>query len=301
MAIREEGKFASPKSKMTILGGGTLSQSIHMQFITENLSTGKMRKFRQKEFVMIVAFASVKGGVAKTTTCVNLAGALAQKSYSVLVVDFDAQGGASHHLSSRFSGQFKASLTDALTGKCPPEQAVHTYKKNLALIPISYNFSRFSSRDFSEQLRQMIDKIRNNFDFIFFDLSPAIFPGSVIPLSIADTCIIPVYTKGGLSLLGLQAQGRIVVEVQEKNPALDILGILATFVNRTRISKQVVEYLKTECSREFFSTVIRENTAISQASSMGKLIFEHASKSNGAKDYGALALEFLQRVKEKKE
>jgi chromosome partitioning protein len=252
---------------------------------------------------MIVAFASSKGGVAKTTSCVNLAGALAQhkpKSHSVLIIDFDAQGGATHHLSSKFGGKFKSSLTDVLCGKCDPKFAIHSYKENLDLIPISYSFSEYSTKDFSKELQNLIKSIRNNYDFIFFDLSPAIFPGSTIPLSLSDTCIIPVYTKGGLSLLGLQAQGQIIVDIQKKNPSLDILGILATFVDRTKISKEVVEYLKKECSKECFTTAIRENTSISQASSLGKLIFEHAPQSNGAKDYTALAKEFLKRVQERK-
>ena len=251
---------------------------------------------------MIVAFASSKGGVAKTTSCVNLAGALAQnkpKNYSVLIIDFDAQGGATHHLSSKFGGKFKSSLTDILNGKCEPRFAIHNYQNHLDLIPISYSFSEYSTKDFSKELHKLIEAVRDSYDFIFFDLSPAIFPGSTIPLSLADTCIIPVYTKGGLSLLGLQSQGQIIVDIQKKNPRLDILGILATFVDRTKISKEMVEYLKKDCSKEFFSTVIRENTSVSQASSLGKLIFEHAPQSNGAKDYSAFSKEFLKRVQER--
>ena len=252
---------------------------------------------------MIVAFTSAKGGVSKTTTCVNLAGALSKnkpKPYSVLIIDFDAQGGATHHLSSQFQGKFKASLTDVLIGKCSPNQAIHSYKKNLDIMPVSYSFSKFSIQDFSQDLKNLIDSVQKKYDLIFFDLSPAIFPGSTIPLSIADTCIIPIYAKGGLSLLGLQAQGKIIVDVQEQNPSLDILGILATFVDRTKVSREVVQYLKNECSKEFFSTVIRENTSLSQASSLGKLIFEHAPRSNGAKDYSDLAKEFIKRINKRK-
>lgn len=259
----------------------------------------------QKDFTMIIAFSSVKGGVAKTTSCVNLGAALAKnkpKSYSVLIIDFDAQGGATHHLSSKFKGQFKASIIDILKGKVAPENAIHNYLTNLDFIPVSYSFSQLSSSDFSEDLKRVINIIKNKYDFIFFDLSPAIFPGATIPLSIANSCIIPIYTKGGLSILGLQAQGKIIVEIQEKkNPDLSILGILATFVDRTKLSKEVIEYLAKDCEKEFFSTVIRENTAVAQSSSLGKTIFEHAPKSNGAKDYTALAKEFLTRIKQKGE
>lgn len=252
---------------------------------------------------MIVAFSSVKGGVSKTSTCVNLAGYLSQykpKPFSVLIIDFDAQGGTTHHLSSKFGGKYKASLSDVLLGKCSVDFAIHIYNKNLHMIPISYNFSEFSTKDFREELKKIIDEVKDKYDFIFFDLSPAIFPGSTIPLSLADTCIIPVYAKGGLSLLGLQAQGRIIIDIQDENPKLDILGILASFVDRTKVSKEVLEYLRTDCAKEMFETVIRENTSVSQASSLGKLILEHAPNSNGGKDYKNLAKEFLERINNKK-
>lgn len=251
---------------------------------------------------MIIAFSSVKGGVSKTSSCVNLAGYLSlykPKPYSVLIIDFDAQGGSTHHLSSQFGGKYKASLSDVLLNKCTVDFAIHKYNENLHMIPISYNFAEFSTKNFKKELEKLINAVRSRYNFIFFDLSPAIFPGSTIPLSIADSCIIPVYAKGGLSLLGLQAQGRIIVDMQEENPDLDILGILASFVDRTKVSREVVEYLKSDCAEETFKTVIRENTAISQASSLGKLVLEHAPKSNGSQDYKELAKEFLKRVKER--
>lgn len=250
---------------------------------------------------MIIAFASSKGGVSKTSTCVNLGYALAintPKAYKVLIIDFDSQSGATHHLSSKFKNGYNASLFDILEGKKEIEYGIHTYAKNLDIIPVAFNFSEIASKDFSNGLKRMLKEVKKEYDFILFDLSPSIYPGTTIPLEFTDKCIIPIYAKGGLSLLGLKRQGQIIVQIKkEKNPKLDVLGILASFVDRTRVSKEVLEYLKTNWKEDVFETYIRENTHIAQAGSLGKTIFEHAPKSNGAKDYMDFKEEFLKRLK----
>lgn len=249
---------------------------------------------------MIVSFASIKGGVGKTTSCVNLAAALAQKKHRILIVDFDAQGGSTHHLSNKFNGKFHACLTDVLTGNKSIPEATHNYNASIDLIPVSYKFSKISNTDFSDKLVPFISAIRDKYDFIFFDLSPAIFPGAIIPLSYSDYAVIPVYVQGGLSLLGLEAQGRIIAELQEQKKKVDVLGIVATFVDNTRMSKDVMEYLSQQCKEELFASAIRKNTSLSQASSLGKTIFDYKPQSYGAKDYANLANEFLKRIKTKK-
>lgn len=253
---------------------------------------------------MIVSVCSVKGGVGKTCTCVNLAGAISlrkKKPKKVLVIDFDLQGGATNHLSSRHKGKFKSSLTRVLNGKSPVERAIHSYSDTLDFIPLSFDFSEMSDSDFSIPLKAIFDSVRKKYDFVFLDLCPTICKASTIPLSLSDTCIIPVYTKGGLSVLGLRMQAKVIVKIrQDGNRKLDIIGILPTFMGRTKVSKEVLGYLQTECGDECFETVIRENTNVSEAASLGKLIFEHSPQSNGAKDYEKFSREFLKRVRSRK-
>lgn len=254
---------------------------------------------------MILSFSSAKGGVGKTTTCVNLGCALAQnkpKAYKILLIDFDSQGGTTHHLSSKFKNGFKASLHDVFQGKCDLDYAIHPYDTHLDFIPTSFSFSEMASRDFSADLQKILKASKKQYDFLFFDLAPSVYPGSIIPLTLSDQCIIPVYTKGGMSLLGLKNQGQVIAQIKERvNPHLEVMGILATGVDRTKVAKEVIEYMSKNWPEDVFSTIIRENTHLPQASSLGKTIFEHAPKSNGAKDYAKLAKEFLERVKKKGE
>ena len=249
---------------------------------------------------MIISFASAKGGVAKTTTCVNLAYALANtsKNYKVLVVDFDTQGGLSHHLSSVFNKKFTASISDVISGNCKFETAIHRYSKNLHIIPANIRLSDFSTKDFSDEIKKyLITPARKQYDFIFFDLSPGVYPLSTIPLYYSDVCIIPVLVSGGLSILGLQSQEEVLVEVEEiTGKKIPIIGILATHHENTKVSKQTIDFLETDYKKLMFKSIIRKNTKISQSACLGKTIFEHSPKSNASKDYQNFMKEFLKRV-----
>lgn len=250
---------------------------------------------------LIISFSSVKGGVSKTTSCCNLGYFFAKKDKRTLVVDFDSQGGATHHLSSKFNKKFKASITDVLIDKCKIDQAIHSYNKNLDIIPISFTFHEIASTNFSESLVASLKTIMDKYDYIFFDLAPSIYPGSIIPLGLSDYTIIPVDCSGGLSLLGLKSEEKILEQVKQKNKSqVKILGILPCFVERTKISADVIKFLH-ENYKEFILPNVRCSTQIAQASSLGKSIFEYRPSSNGAKDYAIVGEELLKRLKKKGE
>ena len=250
---------------------------------------------------MIISVASIKGGVGKSCSVISIGGALAQskKKTKVLIVDFDASAAATHSLSYNFP-RFRASLFDIFEKKFDVDQAIHQYSKSLHFIPTATNWGSVSEKTLTKHMPAFIKKIQQEYDYVLFDLAPAIFFGSIVPLSYSDAVIIPVQAKGGLSLLGLDAQMEIIADLHQQGNEIDVLGIFATFVNRTKLSREVVSYLQRECKDEFLSTTIRENTSLAQAASMGKTIFDHRPNSNGAKDYTKLTKELLLRIKNRK-
>ncbi len=249
---------------------------------------------------MIVSFSSVKGGVGKTVSCVNLAYYLAtKKNKKVLIIDLDCQAGATHSLSGKFNKKFLASLCDVLTGKSTLEKGIHLYENKLSFIPVHYKFHELINQYFEKKFKKLIRQVKSKFDFIFLDLSPAVYRGTTVPLSLSNRVIIPVDCPGGLGLLGLEAAAEQIIEIKNtKNKSLDVLGILPCFVDRTKVSKEVLSYLQKKYPNDTFPG-IRRNAAVAQASSLGKTIFEHRQKSIGAQDYAKFGQEFIRRTKKK--
>lgn len=246
---------------------------------------------------MILTFSSVKGGVGKSSLSCNLGYFFGQKGKKILLIDFDAQAGATHHLSYKFEQKFKASITDVLNNRCKVQTAIHEYTKQFHFIPASFNFYEIASTNFEPKLSEIISEIQSQYDFLFFDLSPAIHPGVTIPLSISDYAVVPVDTSGGLSILGLKSEQRLIAEVSKKRK-IELLGIIPNFVENTRMSKDSLAFLQKNYS-EIVLPQIRCNTHIAQASSVGKTIFEYKKSSVGAKDYTAVGIELLKRLGKK--
>lgn len=243
----------------------------------------------------VISFASVKGGVGKTTSCVNLAYTLSKKS-KVVIFDFDIQMSATYSLGSVFEGKYKSALPDLLNGDCSFKEALHEYKKNLYVIPARDDLFGFLTDDFSDKLTKAIsDAKKEKFDFILFDLPTNVGALNLIPLNLSDLCIIPVYSPGGLSILGLRSQIKILGMIENSVPYL----VLVTFYdNRKTVCREMVNEALPELNGQVFKTRIRENSKLSQCASLGKSVFEFSKTSNGAKDYESLAREIRKVSKE---
>jgi chromosome partitioning protein len=250
----------------------------------------------------IIAFANQKGGVAKTTTAVNLAAFVAAAGRRVLVVDMDPQGNATTSLGIE-PRHLERSTYDMLINQTPAEEVLTlTERVGLDLIPATTDLAGAEvemahlmarERLLSRSLQPVLDK----YDYIFVDDPPSLGLLTINGLTAATNgVIIPVQCEY-LALEGLSLLLQTIRQVQEVlNDRLYVSGVLLTMYDgRTNLGQQVVNEVRTHFPGKVFSTIIPRNVRLSEAPSYGQTILSYAPSSAGALAYGALAEEFLAR------
>ena len=250
----------------------------------------------------MVAIANQKGGVAKTTTAINLSACLSELGKRVLLVDLDPQGNATSGL-----GLAKHKLTrciyDVLINDVPLEQVIQkTDQKNLKVVPARIQLAGAEIELVSQisregKLRFALDNIKDSYDFIFIDCPPSLGLLTLNALTAATEVLIPIqceyYALEGLTLL-MSTLERVRKHL---NPNLNILGALLTmFDARTNLAIQVVDEVKKYFPQKVFKTIISRNVRLSEAPSHGKPINSYDTRSRGAEVYRELAKEVLERV-----
>lgn len=254
----------------------------------------------------IISFSNQKGGVGKTTTCVNLSAYLATKGYKVLIVDLDPQGNATSGLGFAKS-EIKNSLYNVMIDDMPIADAVvKTCVENLDLLPSSIDLAGAEVelvyiKDREHVLKRVLEKARGSYDFITIDCPPSLGLLTINALAASDTVIIPIqseyYALEGLS----QLMNTIRLVVKHLNPALKIEGVVLTMSdNRAIISRQISEEIKKFFGKRVYETAIPRNIRLAEAPSHGVPIMLHDTKCTGAKAYLAFADEFLAKQPAKK-
>jgi len=244
----------------------------------------------------IIATVNQKGGVGKTTTCVNLAAALAEAGQRVLLCDFDPQANATSGMG--VDKTVSKGVYDVLIGESPAAEAVvHTrfgdvLPSNKALAGAAIELIGMENREFL--LRDALDSLREQYDFIFIDCPPSLELLTLNALCAADTILVPVqaeyYALEGLSDL----MNTIRLVRRSLNPHLELEGVLLTmFDGRTNLALQVAEEVKHYFPGKVYATVIPRNVRLSEAPSHGKPITAYDRSSRGAEAYTTLAAEFL--------
>jgi len=249
----------------------------------------------------IIAIANQKGGVGKTTTAMNLAASLAVLEYRTLLIDSDPQANATSGVGFD-PRSIKTSIYECIINEANPEDTILTTQTpNLFLIPshidlVGAEIEMIHLPNREKKMRDVLDKIKDKFDFIIIDCSPSLGLVTINALTAADSVIIPVQCEY-FALEGLGKLLNTIKIVQSRlNPELEMEGILLTmYDSRLRLSNQVVEEVKTHFQQMVFDTIIQRNTKLGEAPSFGQTIIMHDASSKGSVNYLNLAREILQK------
>ena len=248
----------------------------------------------------VISFVNQKGGVAKTTSCVNIGASLADQGKTVLLIDLDAQGSLSTSTGLREIGADELTTYEVLKG-ADIKEATRTLSEGLSVLPTDIRLSgaeiELSSvpgREFL--LREALSEFESVFDYVLIDCPPSLGVLTLIALTASDGVIVPVKADY-LALKGMSQLVDVINVVKRRmNPGLVIVGVIATFFNsRRNLDQQIVEQIETFFPGKLFETKISQNTALDEAPSQGTNIFEYDSRSKGAQQYRTLAEELIER------
>ncbi|NCC76220.1 MAG: ParA family protein [Clostridia bacterium] len=245
----------------------------------------------------IIAISNRKGGVGKTTTAINIGAALARKGKRVLLVDLDQQASMSKSLGIRGAD---STVYDVMAkGRKAAEAIVR--QLDYDIIPADDDLAAADGELANEPgrefiLREALEPIRAEYDFILLDCPPGLGLMTVNALVAADDLYIPLEATP-MSLEGLAALLDVVDLVQRRlNKGLRMAGVIITrYSGRLKVSREIMETIRESFPAAIFSTPIRENVTLSEAPGHGLDIFNYDPKSAGAQDYLAIADEIILR------
>jgi len=259
----------------------------------------------------IAAFLNQKGGVGKTTSVVNIGAGLSLLGKKVLIVDLDPQGHLTTFLGIE-SVRFATTVYDVVCGKGDARTSIvrqelgarltvdgnHT-SLTMSVLPSNVDLAKAEAilalrhnREFL--LKEALDRIRGDFDYILIDCPPSLGLLSSNALVAADRVFIPVQAEF-LALESLENLLGLVESIMaQHNPDLEIGGLIATrYDSRKVINRSVVESLQERFGVLLLGTRIRENIVLAESPSVGKDIFTYRPRSHGAQDYLNLCLEIV--------
>jgi len=244
----------------------------------------------------VIAFANQKGGVAKTTTTLNLAVAFKENGFEVLAVDLDPQGNLTMS-QGMDPDQVERSMYDVLVHSMPVEEIIHRAEVDVAVSSIDLAGAEMALSSMigrERALQKALLPVRNRYDYILIDTPPSLGLLTINALTASDGVIVPVQCEY-LSLRGLvQLENTLSMIRENLNPVVEIKGILPTmYDSRTVHSREAVEMLKENFGDLVFETRIKKTVRYAEAPVEGSSVLKYDSSGPAANAYRDLAKEVL--------
>ena len=249
----------------------------------------------------IISFSNQKGGVGKTTTCVNMAAYLSKAGKKVLLIDLDPQGNATTGLGFSKSTLKKSVYNVLIEEEDVKDNVLPTELDGLYILPANIDLAGSEvelvyKKSREKVLKMALDKMKKDYDFLLIDCPPSLGLLTINALAAADSVIIPIqseyYALEGLS----QLMNSVALVRQHLNKELRVEGVVLTMYDgRSLIYKQIAAEIKKYFTKKLYEIVIPRNIRLAEAPSHGKPILLHDSKCMGARAYAALTEEFLKK------
>ena len=262
----------------------------------------------------VIAIANQKGGVGKTSTTVNLGAGLVRQGYDVLLIDLDSQANLTMALGYQNPDDMDFTVSNVLykavqEEQIDPTEGILTTPEGIDLMPSNIQLSGYEISLINEygrevMLKQYIDAVRLNYDYILIDCAPSLSVLTVNALVAADSVLIPTQPQY-FSTAGLQMFYETISRIRKKlNPSLSIEGVLVTMMNnRPNFTKDLVAQLREIYGGVFrvFDTEIPTSIRMTESSARGKSIFAYDPRGKVAAAYEKLTQEVIGNDRQRQE
>ena len=262
----------------------------------------------------VIAIANQKGGVGKTSTTVNLGAGLVRQGYDVLLIDLDSQANLTLALGYQNPDDMEFTVSNVLhkavqEEQIDPTEGILTTPEGIDLMPSNIQLSGYEISLINEygrevMLKQYIDAVRLNYDYILIDCAPSLSVLTVNALVAADSVLIPTQPQY-FSTAGLQMFYETISRIRKKlNPSLSIEGVLVTMMNtRPNFTKDLVAQLREIYGGVFrvFDTEIPTSIRMTESSARGKSIFAYDPRGKVAAAYEKLTQEVIGNDRQRQE